>query len=137
MKIIIRKYNNSEDYEKVLELIETEGDEWKDYLNPKYKVNLEKSITYVAYVDKILCGYSRSISDFGFFIWVVDLLVNKKYRGNSIGKKLMESVLNDYPDKDVFVMSDVDEFYEKIGYQKEGSIFKVSLDHTNKRRCPR
>ena len=125
MNIKVKKYNKSEDYKKVSELIESEGEEWKDYLNPKYQVNLEHSITYVAYANEVLCGYSRSMSDYGFFIWVIDLLVGKNFRGNSIGKKLLECILIDFPNQDVFVMSDVDGYYAKLGYKKEGSIFKI------------
>ncbi len=72
---------------------------------------LKQSSTYVAYSDTKLCGYSHSINNFGLYIWVIDLLVDKKYRGNSIGKKLMKCVLTDFPNQDVFVMSDVDEYY--------------------------
>jgi GNAT superfamily N-acetyltransferase len=125
MNIEIKKYNPTRDYEKLIEVIELEGEEWKDYLQPKYQESLERSITYVAYVDGNTCGYSRSMNDSGFYIWVLDLLVAKKYRGNSIGKKLLECLAANYPDQETFVMSDVDEYYEKLGYAKEGSIFKI------------
>lgn len=125
MKIEIRKYNHSKDYKALLEIIKSEGEEWKDYLNPKYQLSLEKSITFVATHDSELCGFSRSINDSDFYIWVIDLLVEKKYRGNSIGRKLMECILADYPDQAIFVMSDVDEYYKKLGYKIEGSIYKV------------
>ena len=125
MKIEIKKYEHSEEYHELLSIIKSEGDEWKEYLNSKYQEVLKQSITYVAYVDNELCGYSRSINDFGLYIWVVDLLVDKRYRGNSIGKKLMECLLIDYPNQDIFVMSDVDEYYKRLGYRKEGSIFKI------------
>lgn len=125
MNIEIRKYDHSKEYDKLLEIIKSEGEEWKDYFNPKYQIVLKKSVTYVAYIDNILCGYSRSVNDFGLYIWVIDLLVDEKYRGNSIGQKLMECLLIDFPNQDVFVMSDVDEYYNKLGYKKEGSIFKI------------
>lgn len=125
MNIEIRKYDHSKEYDKLLEIIKSEGEEWKDYFNPKYQIVLKKSVTYVAYIDNILCGYSRSVNDFGLYIWVIDLLVDEKYRGNSIGQKLMECLLVDFPNQDVFVMSDVDEYYNKLGYKKEGSIFKI------------
>ena len=130
MNIKIRKYDPLKDYDELLELIKSEGEEWKDYVDSKYEVALEKSITYVAYGDKKLCGYVRSINDYGLYIWVIDLLVDKKYRGNSIGKKLMEYLLTDYPNQTVFVMSDVDGYYKKLGYRKEGSIFKVESIRT-------
>jgi len=126
MNIEIRRYDPLKDYDQVLAIIKSEGEEWKDYFVPKYKVVLEQSIVYVAHIDKKLCGYSRSIDDFGLYIWVIDLLVDKKSRGNSIGRKLMECLLVDFPNQDVFVMSDVDEYYEKLGYKKEGTIFKVN-----------
>ena len=125
MDVKIRKYDHTNDYNELLKLIKTEGEEWKDYFHPKYKLVLKMSITYVACVDEKLCGYSRSVNDFGLYIWVIDLLVNKQYRGHSIGKKLMECLISDFPNQDVFVMSDVDEYYKKLGYKKVGSIFKV------------
>ncbi len=125
MNLKIRKYNPTLDYEGLMKLIQSEGEEWKDYLNPPYRKALENSITYVALVGEELCGYSRSLSDSGIFIWVVDLLVNKNRRGLSIGKKLMDYILTDFPDIDVYVMSDVDQYYKKLGYEKEGSIFKL------------
>ncbi len=125
MNIEIRKYESTKDYDELLRVIQSEGEEWKEYLTPKYQVLLEQSITYVAYSNNTLCGFSRSINDYGLYIWVIDLLVDKKYRGHSIGKKLMECLLDSFPNQDAFVMSDVDEYYKKLGYKKEGSIFKV------------
>jgi GNAT superfamily N-acetyltransferase len=125
MEINIRKYNPSKDFDGLMEIIKSEGEEWKRYFDPNYQVVLERSITYVAYIDMKICGYSRSINDFGLYVWVIDLLVDKKYRGNTIGKQLMECIINDFPNQDVFVMSDIDEYYVKLGYKKVGSIFKV------------
>jgi len=127
MNIQIQKYNPPKDYEQLLALMQSEGEEWEEYLDPKYQVNLAQSITYVAYCDEVLCGYSRSMSDFGYFVWVIDLLVDKQYRGHSIGQQLLEGIQLDFPDQKVFVMSDVDAYYEKLGYTKEGSIFKVKM----------
>lgn len=125
MQITIQKYEHQKDYKQLIKLIYSEGEEWKLYLGPKYKKALESSIVYVAYTNNELCGYARSINDSDFYIWIVDLLVDKKYRGNAIGQKLMECFLRDFPNLDVLVMSDVDDYYTKLGYKKEGSIFKV------------
>ncbi len=125
MNVKIRKYNSALDYENLMKLVQSEGEEWSEYLNPIYRKALDNSITYVALIEDELCGYSRSLSDSGLFIWVIDLLVNKHRRGLSVGKKLMECILTDFPDIDVYVMSDVDPYYDKLGYEKEGSIFKV------------
>lgn len=125
MNVEIRKYNSANDYEQLVELIRSEGAEWKEYLNPKYGISLEQSITYVAIIGDELCGYSRSLNDPGYYVWVVDLLVHKNRRGHAIGKQLMDCVRHDFPDQEILVMSDVDPYYEKLGYKKEGSVFTV------------
>lgn len=126
----IRKYS-AEDFTNLIKLLQTEGDEWICYwgddATEKYKKALLNSITYVAYEDGALCGYLRSIDDCGFYIYICDLLVDKRYRGRKTGQKLMEQVCLDYPDRTVYVMSDVDEFYKKKGYRREGSIFEVRV----------
>ena len=86
---------------------------------------LHKSITYVAYEGEVLCGFSRSLDDCDFYIYVCDLLVKPEYRGKNIGKKLMECIYEDYPEQIVYVMSDVDEYYKKQGFRREGSLYEV------------
>lgn len=125
MNLKIRKYNPALDYENLMKLVESEGEEWADYLKPTYRKALESSITYVALFRGELCGYSRSLNDSGIFIWVIDLLVNKNRRGLSIGKKLMECLITDFPGVDVLVLSDVDTYYEKLDYKKVGSVYQI------------
>lgn len=124
----IRKYNKSTDERLLMEMIDQE-EGWnyaQETLAEKYKAALETSITYVAYEGDVLCGYSRSLNDFDTYIYVCDLLVMPAYRGKEIGKKLMECIYHDYPGQLVYVMSDVDEYYEKVNYKRIGSIFEVS-----------
>ena len=126
----IRKYSK-DDEAKLFEMIRSEGEDWECYFGEtaieKYKQAVENSITYVACEGNVLCGYVRCRDDDGFGIYVYDLLVQKEYRGCSLGRKLMERVCADYPDADVYVMSGVDGYYEKLGYHREGSIFAVRL----------
>ena len=52
----------------------------------------------------------------------------REHRGKNIGKKLMDRICQDWPDHKIYVMSDVDEYYEKQGYRREGSIYEVTKD---------
>ncbi|MFP4660956.1 MAG: GNAT family N-acetyltransferase [Halanaerobiales bacterium] len=130
--MLIKKYKMEEDEFQLIRLLENEGEEWSCYTavdkSDKYKEALNNSITYVAYEDDILCGYSRSLKDFDFYIYICDLLVVPEYRGRNIGRELMECIYNDYPEHIVYVMSDVDIYYEKQGYKREGSVFEVTKD---------
>lgn len=126
----IKRYSK-DDEQQLFDMIKEEGEEWIDYYSAKgykkYIIALASSITYVAYAEDILCGYARCRDDDGFGIYVYDLLVKKAYRGKSIGKLLIEQACIDFLDQPVYVMSDVDPYYEKLGYKREGSIFEVKL----------
>ena len=123
----IRKYQKDKDESSLMKMIEDEPG-W-DYANEfyagNYKRALETSVTYVAYQDDILCGYSRSLDDCGLYIYVCDLLVKPSFRGRDIGRKLMACLYDDYPNQVVYVMSDVDGYYEKVHYKRVGSVFEV------------
>ena len=128
----IRVYRKADDEGKLMKMIEDE-EGWTysdDSISEKYRIALENSITYVAYEGDVLCGYSRSIDDCGFYVYICDLLVKPEYRGKNIGRKLMECIYADYPNQMVYVMSDVDGYYKKQGYQRIGSIFEVMKKST-------
>ena len=126
----IKKYSKANE-SLLFELLIDEGDEWSDYHGSagrdRYIKALESSITYIACDEALVCGYARCREDDGFGVYVYDLLVRKSYRGKQIGKILMERVCHDFPDQPVYVMSDVDPYYEKLGYRREGSIFEVKV----------
>lgn len=110
-------------------MLKEEGIDWSEYYDDKgcarYVKALESGVAYVAYMDGVLCGYARCREDDGFGVYIYDLLVRKPFRGRRLGKALMDRVRGDYPDQPVYVMSDVDAYYEKLGYRREGSIFEV------------
>lgn len=121
----IKKY--SPEYEdKLMKLIKQEGEDWKIYWEEPnasvYRKSFERSITYIALADGTVCGYSRSLED-ALFIYVCDLLVNEKYRGNGVDKMLIESVCAAYPERQVYIMSGSDGYYDELGCKKEGSVY--------------
>lgn len=124
----IKRYSKS-DEELLFDLLIEEGEDWRNYhgsaCRSKYIRALNNSITYVACDDSMVCGYMRCREDDGFGIYVYDLLVRKSHRGRQIGKSLVKQVCQDFPGQPVYVMSDVDPYYEKLGFQRVGSVFEV------------
>ena len=125
----IKRYTENDD-EQLFDMMREEGGDWSCYYGEagigKYKKALRDSRTYVAYEGSVLCGYVRCREDDGFGVYIYDLLVRRSCRGREIGRKLMERVCDDYPGEIVYAMSDVDEYYEKLGYSREGSIYIVT-----------
>lgn len=124
----IEKYSK-EDELLLFDLLVDEGDEWSEYHEAQRRKHtikaLETSLVYVAKDETGVCGYIRCREDNGFGIYVYDLLVRRSQRGRGIGKLLIERISDDFPAQSIYVMSDVDLYYEKLGYHKIGSIFKV------------
>lgn len=112
--------------DELMNLIKAEGEDWSIYWREpnasRYRKSFENSLTYLALSDGKVVGYSRSLVD-ALFIYVCDLLVNEKYRGNGLGNRLMSCLKDDYPELPIYVMSGNDEYYEKIKCHKEGSIY--------------
>ena len=127
-QVIIRQYGTEYEHQ-LFSLIEQEGEEWKDYWLgagwEKYKKALSSSITYLIFENEKLCGFARCRNDDGFGIYIYDLLVDKKYRGKEYGRLLMEQACLEFPNDPVYVMSDVNPYYEKLGYEAEGAIYIV------------
>lgn len=128
--ISIKRYTGDDEV-ALFALMKNEGTEWESYWGEenrsKYKMALESSIVHVAYVNDILCGYCRCRDDDGYGVYIYDLLVDKHHRGKQIGRQLMTQVCTDFSKDTVYVMSDVDEYYEKQGFRREGSIFEVCI----------
>jgi len=129
MALKIKRYEK-QDEAALFELIRSEGVEWQDYfcgfklLGP-YIAATNNSITYVAYDGDTLCGFVRARDDDGFGIYIYDLLVHQNYRGNSYGRILMEQIGGNFPGSAIYVASDADGYYEKLGYKKAGTVFTV------------
>jgi len=125
---VIRRYVIS-DSSNLVKLIESEGDLWSSYYlgdgRIRYLESIQQSITYVIIIKEELIGYIRAIDDSGFDVYICDLLVKKEKRGNHYGIKLVESIKTHFPNRDIYVMSDVDDYYFKAGFKRVGSIFKI------------
>ncbi|MGM0167152.1 hypothetical protein IGI39_002132 [Enterococcus sp. AZ135] len=123
----IRRYKKTD--EKNLFAMMAKEAEWGEYCvgrnRVKYETALQTSLTYLLFEDEKICGYARCREDDGFGVYVYDLLVDANCRGKNYGRYLMEQVYKDFPEQTTYVMSDVDPYYEKQGYQKEGTIFIV------------
>lgn len=124
----LREYQ-TEDFDGLMVLISSEGEEWSEYTTQegrlKYQDLVERGITYVALEEGVLCGYCRCIDDGGFAIYVMDLLVHKSHRGVGMGKSLLDFVVDNHALREIYVLSDEDVYYGKLGLEQVGSIFRI------------
>lgn len=126
---VIQRFRIDEHGDALLRLMQAEGPEWKVYTNrerwPIYRDALESSLSLVVLVDGELAGFVRAIIDAGLYRYICDLLVAPAHRGRSLGAVLMRQVASVEPHLPLYVMSDADPYYEKLGFRREGSVFEV------------
>lgn len=114
--------------EAVLSAIGQDPD-WDIFANDdaidNYRKSLSESITYVCYDNGDFCGYLRALLDDGFAIYISELYVVPEWRNRMIGRSLIVQVKKDFDSLTVYALSDEDAYYEKLGYEKIGSVFEI------------
>ncbi|ALO45768.1 GNAT family N-acetyltransferase [Pseudohongiella spirulinae] len=122
----ILKYTHGHETE-LLALLSEESD-WSSFLDAAaidtFRQCLLETETYVCESEGQICGYLRAIVD-GFGVYVSELYVAPQHRGNGFGVRLLGRIKQAFPNQEVYVLSDEDLYYEKLGYQRIGSIFQL------------
>jgi len=122
----ILKYQKKHELE-LLALLAEEPD-WSSFISndaiDTFKDALLESETFVCENHGSVCGYLRALVD-GFGIYVSELYVAPQYRGNGFGAELLAKVKQEHPNQDVYVFSDEDLYYERLGYKRVGSVFQL------------
>lgn len=120
----IFRYDKSYESE-LLELLEAEPD-WSSFTSAdaldKFKNALLCSETYIYKSQGKICGYLRALVD-GFGIYVCELYIAPCYRNSGYARELLKKVKQEHLIENVYVLSDEDLYYEKLGYKRVGSVF--------------
>jgi GNAT superfamily N-acetyltransferase len=81
--------------------------------------SLDGSLCLSLFAESIQIGFVRVITDYAVFAWVCDVIVNEDYRGQGLGKWMMDCML-DHPDlqqtKMALVTKDAHGLYEQYGF---------------------
>jgi ribosomal protein S18 acetylase RimI-like enzyme len=124
--VSIFRYGKNHESE-LIALMKAEPD-WKLFTGDDriegFKKALLEGETYVCESQGRICGYLRAVVD-GLGIYVSELYVAPDYRNNGYGKALLERIKQQHPDRDVYVLSDEDRYYEKLGCKRVGSVFQL------------
>jgi GNAT superfamily N-acetyltransferase len=91
----------------------------------RYRQRLADSVTYVCHDRGGFAGFLRALHDDGFAVYVSELYVVPSARGRGIGRALIARLTADYGHLAIYVLSDEDAYYEKLGYRRVGSVFEI------------
>jgi len=83
------------------------------------------NLIVTARLEEKLIGVARSITDFVYFTYLSDLVVDEAYQKKGIGKKLLEETKNQAPQAKLILLSApaAVNYYPKIGLKKHKHCF--------------
>lgn len=125
---LISDDRNLVDTDKVLDMLS------KSYwgIGRSNKIVLESinnSICFGVYYKDKLIGFARAVTDKTVFSWIADVIIDESYRGNGLGKWLLECILS-HPDikntKQRLATKDAHGLYEKFGFKREECMVRRS-----------
>ncbi len=119
MNLEIRKYEEN-DFERIHELNKEEG--WTNLVEKKDDTKeawRQSSIAYVIEGPEGVIGYIRGMTDTRVSLYICELLIDKRYRGQGLGRKLLQYVHDLYPKTrmELLASSASHTFYEGNGYR--------------------
>ena len=103
---------------------------WQDRVSAKsdflilHKKSIENSIVFGVYTEdtKSLIGMARIVTDFATTFYLADVIIDEKYHGNGIGKKLISAIVSDKRFSSllgILVTKDAHGLYEHFGFVKD------------------
>ncbi|MBY7114782.1 GNAT family N-acetyltransferase [Bacillus sp. 17RED48] len=107
---------------------------WKKHDEKKIKKVFTASNTLaIAYNQNKIIGFGRAMSDGVFNAAIYDVVIHKQYHGKGIGKKIINSLLDQLKDIScVHLVSTTnnEEFYSKSGFRKMKTAMAQYLNPT-------
>lgn len=83
---------------------------------------IETSLCFAIFHNDIQIGFARVVSDYAVYSLILDVIIDEKYRGNGLGKKLIELINNHPSIKDtskVLWTKYAEKLYSKCGFKEE------------------
>jgi N-acetylglutamate synthase-like GNAT family acetyltransferase len=83
--------------------------------------SLEHSLCFSLFHENTQIGFARVITDGATFAYLCDVFIDEAYRGNGLGKWMLECILQ-HPDigtvrRFLLATKDAHEFYRQFGFQ--------------------
>lgn len=92
------------------------------------KKSVEHSECFSLYDGEMQIGFARVVTDYSTFGYIADVIVESNYRGQGLGKWLVETVVNDPRWKGKFLLLATDDahgLYQKHGFKQSPKLMGV------------
>jgi GNAT superfamily N-acetyltransferase len=91
---------------------------------------IEKSMCFGLFLGSAQIGFGRAVTDYTVFSWIADIVVDSSYRGQGLGKWLMQCMVA-HPaiggTQMVLQTRDAHALYEKYGFCKSPALMSTPV----------
>lgn len=89
---------------------------------------IKNSISFGVYHNRKQIGFARVVTDKTVFSWVLDVVIDERYRKKGLGQWLMECIL-EHPEikntKFALATTDAHDFYEKFNFKENQCMIRA------------
>jgi len=94
----------------------------------KIKKSIDTSLCFGVYCSDLQIGFARCVSDYSTVYWLCDVIIDSKYRGIGLGKKLIECIVEHDALKGLMGIlgtRDSKGLYSKYGFKLSTNSFMI------------
>jgi len=92
------------------------------------KKSIKHSACFSLYDNELQIGFARVVTDYSTFGYIADVIISPNYRGQGLGKWLVETVVNDPRWSNKFLLlatDDAHKLYEKYGFKQSAKLMSI------------
>lgn len=115
---------NQSDVQQLFDLYQSEN--WKTFSKIRIGKLLETSTYLVAEDSGQIIAFARYLTDGVLTTFLAELLVVPHFRRQGIGKLLIDTVKKQLPENRLELISEADDFYERVGFRKVGQGYRLT-----------
>ena len=123
---MIIRLASTKDYQAIYALYQNE--KWMSFTEEKVTSLFSTNLSHYVVVEenqKIL-GFARYLTDEVMTTFLAEIIIDKSYRGKGLGQQLIEEIHKKYPLTRIELISEVDGFYQTVGFKPVGTGFRKS-----------
>ncbi|WP_114764532.1 GNAT family N-acetyltransferase [Vibrio rhodolitus] len=94
------------------------------------KVSISHSVCFSLFVDEHQIGFARVVTDFASVAYLADLIIHQDYRGQGLGKWLVQTIVDDprWVSKFQFLVTDdAHSLYGKFGFSGSSKLMATQV----------
>ncbi|HWQ62556.1 MAG TPA: GNAT family N-acetyltransferase [Negativicutes bacterium] len=102
----------------------------KDRARDKIQTSIENSLCFGVYKDGFQVGFARAVTDYVSIYWVSDVIIDEAYRGQGLGKGLVELITTTdelQGMRGILRTRDAHGLYEQFGFVKDDKFMLKSV----------